>query len=393
MNGASAQNWTQLAPGTGKNLNAVFFVTADTGYVVGDSGMILKTTNGGNGWMQQDTNPPHPFHFSFKSVFFRDQNTGWLAGQYGIILRTTDGGNTWLTPLNQMPFTEVLNAVHFPTPDTGYVVGGGYLTGGYGWQDKSFNAGLHWLNPGSAGLKCLRSVYFTDAYTGYAVGDSGTIIKTVDGALSWLPQTSGTSGNLYSVYFTDVNHGYAVGDNGSILKTTNGGAVWTMIPSGTSSTLFSVHFNGMNTGYAAGDHGTILNTGDGGNTWTGLVSGTSQRLNSIFFPATNTGYVAGDSGTILKTTNGGGVGTEEDTCTPKHITIYPNPVKEKFFINVSVKQGLTLLSIFSIDGITMIEQEIIGPKTEINASDLPSGIYFIRLRNEKIVETGKIIKE
>jgi hypothetical protein len=190
-----------------------------------------------------------------------------------------------------------------------------------------------------------------------------------------------------------MTHGYTVGDSGKILKTTNGGDTWIMMPSGISYKLMSVHFNGMNIGYTAGDHGAILKTTDGGTTWTGLVSGTSRHLNSICFPTTDIGYAVGDSGTILKTTNGGGVGIKETLFAAKSVTIYPNPVKDSFSIDLSVKQGTTLLSIFSVDGMKLLEQEIIGCKTQINISYLEAGIYFIKLRNENMVETRKIIKE
>lgn len=46
VNGATGQ-WVIQNSGTKKNLNSVFFTDVNTGYAVGDSGIILKTTNGG----------------------------------------------------------------------------------------------------------------------------------------------------------------------------------------------------------------------------------------------------------------------------------------------------------------------------------------------------------
>jgi len=38
--------WTQLVSGTSNKLEEIFFPVADTGYVVGEAGTILKTTDG-----------------------------------------------------------------------------------------------------------------------------------------------------------------------------------------------------------------------------------------------------------------------------------------------------------------------------------------------------------
>ena len=50
----SAQAWVSLNSGTTKTLRSVYFVNTDTGWVVGDSGTILKTTDGGLNWQSQN---------------------------------------------------------------------------------------------------------------------------------------------------------------------------------------------------------------------------------------------------------------------------------------------------------------------------------------------------
>ena len=42
--------WTTLSSGTYNFLSSVYFPNATTGYVVGDSGTILKTYNAGTKW-------------------------------------------------------------------------------------------------------------------------------------------------------------------------------------------------------------------------------------------------------------------------------------------------------------------------------------------------------
>ncbi|MGL5891144.1 MAG: YCF48-related protein, partial [Bacteroidia bacterium] len=47
-----AQQWTTLNSGTTQKLSDVFFTSADTGYIVGDDSLLLRTTDRGNTWTQ-----------------------------------------------------------------------------------------------------------------------------------------------------------------------------------------------------------------------------------------------------------------------------------------------------------------------------------------------------
>jgi gluconolactonase len=73
--------------------------------------------------------------------------------------------------------------------------------------------------------------------------------------------------------------------------------------------------------------------------------------------------------------------------------LYPNPVKDKFTIELTALKEKTKLSIFNINGQEVMEQQITDIKTEIDVSNLPTGLYFLRLKNCNLIETGKIVKE
>ena len=155
--------------GTSSKLGSVYFVDANNGYVVGDFGTILKTTNAGNTWQYQTSGTVENLH----SVRFTDANNGYTVGQCNTILKTTNAGNTW----------------------------------------------THITGPGNA----LKSVYFVNSTIGYAVGGAGTIEKTTNAGIAWTSLSSGTTQQLESVYFCNANNGFVVGWNGTILKTIDGG--------------------------------------------------------------------------------------------------------------------------------------------------------------------------
>jgi len=251
-------SWTSQTSGTGEDLDGLYFpVDANTGWVVGDNGVILITTDGGTNWNAQTSGTSE----QLEDVFFPvDANTGWVVGDGGVIRKTTDGGTNWSSQTSGTAAN--LKGITFPV----------------------------------------------DVNTGWVVGDGGVIRKTTDGGTNWNSQTSGTSNELRFVHFPDASNGYIAGFSGIILKTTDGGSNWSSQTSGTGANLRGLYFPvDANTGWVVGDNGVILRTTDGGTNWIPQTSGTSERLEDVFFPVdANTGYAAGDSGTILKTDDGGG---------------------------------------------------------------------------------------
>ncbi|MHB0976025.1 MAG: YCF48-related protein [Candidatus Aquicultorales bacterium] len=244
------------------------------------------------------------------SVRFTDINTGWAVGASGRIIKTSDGGLTWVKQVSGSE--DILTSADFIDGNTGWVVGR------HGTVLKTTNAGATWttIRQGTAGLAHIlsstpwfESVDFVDATTGWAAGRHGVILKTVDGGGTWAEQNSGTKSDFDSVVFSDLNTGWAVGEHGVIIKTADGGTTWTAKPSGTTKRLNSLHFVDANTGWIVGEEGTVLKTSDGGNTWSPQTSGTTKGLKSVYLADANTGWAVGAS--ILKSSDGGSTWIEQ----------------------------------------------------------------------------------
>ncbi|MRS12738.1 MAG: hypothetical protein EG823_06670 [Actinobacteria bacterium] len=99
----SGANWTAGDSGVTENIESVDMVSATVGYMVGDvsgTGVMCmrKTTNGGSSWTAM-TPPVGLSWLDLESVSFADTNNGWIVGQTGTILRTSNGGASW-TPEN-----------------------------------------------------------------------------------------------------------------------------------------------------------------------------------------------------------------------------------------------------------------------------------------------------
>jgi hypothetical protein len=72
------------------------------------------------------------------------------------------------------------------------------------------------------------------------------------------------------------------------------------------------------------------------------------------------------------------------------IIIYPNPAKDKFWVDFGKNGIMTLYDMF---GKEVLNQNI-NKKTEININHLPKGIYIVRVVSEsKIIGNSKIVKQ
>ena len=260
----------------GNDLNSVFFIDDNTGWLVGSEGFIKKTTNAGLDWIQQNCNTA----LTLSSVQFINSNTGWVCGEGGLISKTTDGG-------------------------------------------------LNWTQSSSTSSNNLTDICFCSNDTGYAVGYNGTILKTADAGSTWVSQNSDTTYDLYSVDFIDPFLGFAVGgrDSSIILKTTDGGINWS-VKSGSynqypQSIIYEVKFINENKGFIGGGDWLgefIFKTTDGGETWASslreqlmqqdITFSKNGGINSFYFKDSNIGYAVGGYGNgwerkIYTTTNGG----------------------------------------------------------------------------------------
>ncbi len=282
-----------------KQLNSVHFADDKIGWVVGNSGVILYTTDGGTTWTEQTSSVTT----ALNSVHFADDKIGWVVGNSGVILYTTDGGTTWTEQTNSV--TTALNSVHFADNTFGWVVGeGGVIL-------HTTDGGTTWIGQTSDVTSTLQSVHFADNTFGWVVGEGGVILHTVNSGQAWTKQITNDTDFLNSVHFVDHNYGWAIssGNNASVFFTANGGTTWTeqTIPIGDSLEVLSnsVHFTNSNNGLIVGSYvdsadehgvGFILYTTNGGVTWTEQTSNVPSNLRSVQFTDSNKALVVGGNG-------------------------------------------------------------------------------------------------
>ncbi|HEX3100200.1 MAG TPA: YCF48-related protein [Pyrinomonadaceae bacterium] len=284
----------------------VFFVNASKGWIVGDNGTVMATTDGGTTWT-----PSKKFtNDKLLQVHFTDEMNGWMlcerdiysrgANALSYLRKTTDGGVTW----NKIDFEgagrERVTKLLF-SPDgkaTAFGEGGVF----YKLQED----GVTWKKVQTFIRFLLLDGSFGDERIGAIVGAGGTIMFTDDSGFSWEKATllGDTDTKFNAVYFAGTKGGWAVGTQGHIFRSNGGAKLWRQQRSDTTSNLNDVYFSSPANGWAVGDDGTILRTRDGGNVWFKVNSRTTHRLNKISF-AGDRGWAVGFGGTILSYDEGG----------------------------------------------------------------------------------------
>ena len=106
--------WQNPVP-QGHDLNSVKFINENTGWVVGEYGTIMKSTNKGINWTKQISTTTNNLY----SIYIIDELKSLIVGDNGTILSTTNGGINW----NAYPniFNSNLRSVYFVNALVGFV--------------------------------------------------------------------------------------------------------------------------------------------------------------------------------------------------------------------------------------------------------------------------------
>ncbi|UCH65291.1 MAG: hypothetical protein JSW63_11905 [Ignavibacterium sp.] len=98
LSGANSSYW-EIIHSVSDNCQDLFFLDKNIGWVVTSKGHLLKTSNGGNTWIEYDNLGSG---YLTQDIYFVNDNVGFLGREYwdgywyfGEILKTTDGGVTW----------------------------------------------------------------------------------------------------------------------------------------------------------------------------------------------------------------------------------------------------------------------------------------------------------
>lgn len=282
-----SQFWVYQTSGTTQHLNDVHMLNSQVGWVCGDAGTLLKTTDGGQVWTQVSS-----FADDLNSITFKDASTGVAVGDDGIIIRTVDGGANW----SQVPSgtTEQFRKVSWGSGSMFFAAGDDGLAAvstdnGSSWVIKNTGTTLRFRGTAAAGANML-----------WAVGNDGIIKFSSDGGNNWVTQNSGlTNDDLHDIQFVNENTGFAGGSGSKFIYTNNGGQTWMLRNTGLFFDVEGIYFQDENIGWGVSIVGTIFFTTDAGITWTSQPCGSASTLKEAYFLHQGKGWTVGENGTIV----------------------------------------------------------------------------------------------
>jgi photosystem II stability/assembly factor-like uncharacterized protein len=318
--------WVQVFDGPG-DLPAswsLHFVDAQHGSLVGQSGFIYSSDDGGITWKQLNSGAG----VQVTDLSFLNNNFGMGVGENGYLFRTTDGGNFW--GMQKLEVTgqvfghdESLHGISIVDSAFAAVAGPGGTVfstndGGLSWEPIAY--------PDLPGLFFIEDVEFVDHNEGWVVGsdlDLGhdkTVYHTTDGGNTWTLAMSNPA-YMFAIDFVDTEHGWITTAGSAYLRTTNGGATWTQgnyPPYFTSPMASDIKFANQNVGWVVGWDGFVAKTTDGGVSWAlQNIGTTSDHLFSVHVVSTTEVWAAGREanlpmdGVVYHTIDGGATWTRE----------------------------------------------------------------------------------
>jgi photosystem II stability/assembly factor-like uncharacterized protein len=294
-------NYTELSTGIDTKLRGIYFFNNATGFVCGgeknQSGVILKTIDGGINWQQV-----YSSSLAMRDITFVNDSLGFACGDSLLIVKTTDGGNTW-NKLD-LPYVPIiicpLTSIQFLDAQHGYICGGENTDKGI--TLRTADGGVWWDYQAFYNREITEN-YFTNDTTGYITANGAVFKATADVLTNNYLNIDGDF--FTSVYFITSYQGFVCGYDGGIYKTTDGGASWKQVRKDNSAFSARTHFNKIrfrneHSGLAVGNNGAVFYTNDTGETWQQSDNFPDEHLYSIFRLNSSTCFISGESGKLYK---------------------------------------------------------------------------------------------
>jgi photosystem II stability/assembly factor-like uncharacterized protein len=429
---AKAQQWKELHTGVTEDLYDVCCIDDNTIFVCGQNSVILKSTNGGDSWVEKYRRAG----CQMTEICFADENNGYAVcdttlddySHQWFLVKTSDGGETW---------DEVGNPVHswiesYTALSRQFVRVELFLND----ADKlvvavSFD-GIYRSTDGGATMRKLdndftinetRGIFFEDN-VGYLLWDYGEedlifpgeryagVAKTEDYGESWnhLENISNITDGMAFARFYDKNHIRLFGnfinsenDYKGRLETYDGFDTFEVTGNGFGylqfveiyiRARFTENGWGMSMLWENDMPGVgrgISYTEDDGITWTsysgyGLPIYRFYDIDGI----DSTFYISSENGIVLKNRQFTLMGSEETSSDA--ITVYPNPTNDAILI---CGENVSVIELYSVHGTCLLKKQINDQRIKyIDIYDFKPGIYYVRIIDEQGKSViNKLIKE
>ena len=200
-------------------LNSIYFLDTLKGFMGGYPGKFLITTDGGMNWEDAQIDSGVGAHFPPVHFNFYNNQYGFASGGAmdisGVVWKTTNGGEFWKTTAVG---PEPVRGIHYF--DSLNVLGVGGDPEYFGASlVRTTDAGENWVYEELGFPGVATAISFRTETEGWApLSLARTIMYTFDSGATWEDTLTIDTTAIYDLVFTDSLTGYAVGEGGVILK-------------------------------------------------------------------------------------------------------------------------------------------------------------------------------
>lgn len=379
--GITEAQWNMEKCPTKQNLNAISLSNDNSGWIVGDNGIILSRIN--NIWREYQKITSA----NLTSVCMISKEKAWAVGTRGTIIQFD--GEKWTQVIS--PTEKKLLSVHFKDSENGIATG-------------EFGTILLYKNGNWVSLKNdFKGNLYTTSYEddfiwlgGWRESYEVPVMKVkIDDKVNLISQFNHMS-SVTGISILNHDNGWAVGCPSFILHF-NGDKWERWGVDEQFSSLNSISFLDESKGITVGFKGTILVYSD--QNWVKQNLPFETQLNGCAITGTKY-YAVGDSGTILSWNYAPEDDLSEKVINPLTIEIYPNPADEilNYILPDESIYKADVINVVNINGQIVLQKKIqdgeAGSISQINTSVLNNGIYFLKANSSegKTISVKFIIK-
>lgn len=416
--------WEFQDSGVSVFLRDVFFVDSHYGWAVGDSGIVIATTNGGEKWKSIYALPDT---VELKQVQFINKNVGFIGGniikkypnyeaRQALLLRTVDGGLSWKKCNLPVDSSFSIGNTQFLNADTGWISLNNI--GPTSWEDrrgilfKTTNGGSSWTILDEKDLILNGTFVFINNEQAYSFWapffdnfDKTNVYKTSDGGANWNWVGTINKELVQKTKFVSTSTLWAIGFKTS--QSQNLGIDWESwdwfnYVEGQRFIAADIEVIDSNNVWLVGAainswtdiDGRILKTSDCGKNWVVDLDIPDCSFSAIFSIDKKNAWVVGSNGLIIHSKD---ILTDiiaKDKGIPEHFILYqnyPNPFNPSTTIKYALPSPSNIsISIYNLAGQKIKDfdllnqsagnQQITWDGKNNNSVGVASGIYIVKFK-------------
>jgi len=366
--------WQQTSLSTGKISSIVI---DGNNIFAGDTSGVFLSNDNGDSWTAKNNGFPSYTYINILAI----NGSNIFAGTNNGMYLSSNNGDSWTEMNNGLPTVDhsietisfIGNKIFVGTYNNGLYISN---SNGNNWTISNSGLTSPWIS----------AIAYND--TNIFVGAGLSMFLSTDSGGSWTTINNGLGSHI--IRKIAVNNGNVfAGTTDGVYKTTNNGSNWNLVNNGLLNTsIFDFSFVGSNT-FMSTLGGVYLSI-DYGSSWTEQNAG---LLNSYVWSiaASNTNLFAGTfMGGVWRRPISEMVSITEN-ANKENIKVYPNPTNDKIIIdNLNIIHSVNISNTLG-ESIYFKNNFEKNNSIEIDFSNVPKGIYFVKVDNGEQVHIEKVV--